>query len=145
MAFHIIGALDDCKEIQKKGLMNLQEVLSNDTILNRQLNDVGIKFNIQEKTVNCNGKVYDIDYEQYCGRSSLSETEKKLRDIAYRVYYDFCVNGFLLNDNVYDYGTDIHERPEFLMTLGHLFPEAKNWMVFGEANRKAIKLIFMRQ
>ena len=142
MAFHIIGVLDDCKEIQKKGLMNLQEVLSNDTILNRQLNGVGIKFNIQEKTVNCNGKVYDIDYEQYCGRSSLSETEEKLKDIVYRVYYDFCVNGFLLNDNVFDYGTDIHERPEFLMTLGHLFSEAKKLDSVWRSKSKSYKIDF---
>ena len=142
MAFHIIGALDDCKEIQKKGLMNLQEVLSNDTILNRQLNDVGINFNIQDTPVNCIGKVYDIDYEQYCGRSSLSETEEKLKDIAYRVYYDFCVNGFLLNDNVFDYSTDIHERPEFLMTLGHLFSEAKKLDSVWRSRSKSYKIDF---
>lgn len=58
------------------------------------------------------------------------------------MYYDFCVNGFLLNDNVYDYGADIHERPEFLMTLGHLFPEAKKLDGVWRSKSKSYKIDF---
>lgn len=37
MAFHILGSLDDCKEIKECGLMNLQMVLSRNTILSELL------------------------------------------------------------------------------------------------------------
>lgn len=30
MAFHVVGALDECKEIRENGLMNLQKVLKRD-------------------------------------------------------------------------------------------------------------------
>jgi hypothetical protein len=38
MAFHVVGALDECKEIKSNGLMNLQMVLSGNTSFNRLLN-----------------------------------------------------------------------------------------------------------
>ena len=125
MAFHVVGSLDGCEEIRTNGLMNLQKVLSSETILKRMLDKAGIIFNIENKTVTCNGETYDIDYEKYRGRHLLSGQDEGLSNIAHRVYYDHCVNGFLANDNIYDYGTDIHERPEFLLTLGHVFPQAE--------------------
>ena len=42
----------------------------------------------------------------------------------------------------YDYGTDIHERPEFLMTLGHLFPEAKKLDGVWRSKSKSYKIDF---
>lgn len=29
--------------------------------------------------------------------------DEKLKCVAYRVYYDFCVNGFMVNDNVLNF------------------------------------------
>ena len=142
MAFHVVGSLDGCKEIQSKGLMNLQEVLSSDTSLNRLLNKAGIEFDLNAKTVNCNGKSYDIDYEQYRHRHCLSGIDEELSSVAHRVFYDFCVNGFLLNDNVFDYGTDIHERPEFLMTLGKIFPQAQKLECFWRSRAKSYRIDF---
>lgn len=125
MAFHIAATLDNCNEIKTNGLQNLQKILSTKTILRKMLRDEGIEFDIKEKTVVCCGKRYDIDYEKYKGRHLLSDFEKGLQSVAHRVYYDYCVNGFLLNDNIYGYGTAIHERPEFLMTLQELFPHVQ--------------------
>lgn len=70
--------------------------------------------------ISCKGNSYDIDYEKYRNHHFLTGLDEKLDRVAHRVYYDFCVNGFMANDNVYNYGTNIHERPEFLMTLGEV-------------------------
>ena len=121
-AFHVVGALDDCKEIRENGLMNLQEVLKRDTVISRALSNCGIFFDIENRILFCNGKKYDIDYEKYRSRHFLSGLDEKLDRIAHRVYYDYCVNGFLLNDDVLNYGTSIHE---FFLTLVELSSEAE--------------------
>lgn len=46
--------------------------------------------------------------------------------MAHRLFYDYCVNGFLMNDNIYRYGTDIHCRPEFILDLVKLFPNLRD-------------------
>lgn len=125
MAFHVVGALDDCKDIRENGLMSLQEVLKRDTVISRMLSNYGMIFDTENRILICNGKEYDIDYEKYCGCHFLSGLDEELDRIAHRVYYDYCVNGFLLNDDVLNYRTSIHERPEFLMTLVELSPKAK--------------------
>jgi hypothetical protein len=142
MAFHVVGSLDECKEIKSKGLMNLQDVLSSDTSLKRLLGNAGIEFDISRKIVTCNGKEYNIDYEKYRNRHCLSGIDEKLSSIAHRVFYDFCVNGFLVNDNVFDYGTGIHERPEFLMTLGQLFPQAQKLESIWRSKAKSYSIVF---
>ncbi|WP_171309597.1 hypothetical protein [Enterococcus cecorum] len=142
MAFHVVGALDECKEIKSNGLMNLQMVLSGNTSFNRLLNKAGITFQIKSKTLECDGMIYDIDYEKYRYSHFLSETDKKLSNIAHRVYYDFCINGFLANDDVLNYGTDIHERPEFLMTLAKLFPQASKLESYWRNKSKSYKVDF---
>lgn len=125
MAFHVVGALDECKEIKNKGIMNLQDVLRGDTIFSRKLYEIGIVFDIENKILISNGKKFNIDYDNYKESHFLYGIDSKLKSIAHRIYYDYCVNGFLLNDDVLNYGTDIHERPEFLMTLAELLPEVR--------------------
>ena len=142
IAFHVVGTLDNCKEIKEKGLMNLQEVLSNNTLLCRLLKSDGIEFDITKKTMSHNDVIYDIDYDKYRSSLFLTEEEKKISKVAHRVYYDFCVNGFLCNDNVFDYGTDIHKRPEFLMTLCNLLPEVKKLERCWKNNAKSYRIEF---
>lgn len=141
-AFHVVGALDECKEIKSNGLINLQMVLSGNTSFNRLLNKAGITFNIKDKTLECDGTIYDIDYEKYRYRHFLSKTDEKLSKIARRVYDDFGVNGFLVNDDVLNYGTDIHKRPEFLMTLAELFPQALKLENYWRNKSKSYKVDF---
>lgn len=140
MAFHVVGSLDECREIKENGLMNLQSVLSKETILKKLLEKAGVAFDIPNKLVSCNGNTYDIDYEKYKGHHFLVGMDKKLNRVAHRVYYDFCVNGFMANDNVFNYGTNIHERPEFLMTLGELFPQAEKVESFWGAKSKSYRV-----
>ena len=142
MAFHVVGSLDECREIKEKGLMNLQTVLSEETTLKRLLERAGVTFDIPNKLVRYKGNSYDIDYEKYKGYHLLTGIDEKLDRVAYRVYYDFCVNGFMANDNIFDYGTDIHERPEFLMTLGELFPQVEKVESFWRAKSKSYRVDF---
>ena len=142
MAFHVVGSLDECREIKDNGLMNLQSVLSKETILKKFLEKAGVTFDIPTKRVKCNGNTYDIDYEKYKGHHFLTRIDEKLDRVAHRVYYDFCVNGFMANDNVFNYGTNIHERPEFLMTLGELFPQAEKVEDFWRTKAKSYRVDF---
>lgn len=100
MAFHVVGSLDGCREIKEKGLMNLQAVLSEETTLKKLLERAGVTFDIPNKLVSCKGNSYDIDYEKYRNHHFLTGLDEKLDRVAHRVYYDFCVNGFMANDNV---------------------------------------------
>ena len=142
MAFHILGALDECEEIKKNGLKNLQEVLSNDTLLKKKLSKAGIEFDIPGKSMICNGTSYDINYDKYKGELYLSDLEQNLQNVARRVYYDFFINGFLCNDNVYRYGTKIHKRPEFIIHLRNLFMRAKKLEEYWESNSKSYRIDF---
>lgn len=142
MAFHVVGSLDECREIKENGLMNLQSVLSKETILKKLLEKAGVTFDIPNKLVSYKGNSYDIDYEKYKGRHFLTGIDEKLDRVAHRAYYDFCVNGFMANDNVFNYGTNIHERPEFLMTLGELFPQAEKVESFWRAKSKSYRVDF---
>ena len=142
MAFHVVGSLDNCREIKENGLMNLQEVLTRDTILKKLLDKSGIVFDISERIVSCNGQTYDIDYDHYRHKHFLHGIDEKLDHVAHRVFYDYCVNGFLLNDDVFNYGTGIHERPEFLMTLGELFPQAQRIEAYWKSKAKSYRIDF---
>lgn len=142
MAFHVVGALDKCKEIRENGLMNLQEVLKRDTVISRALDHYGIFFDIENRILHYNDEKYDIDYEKYRNRHFLSGLDEKLNRIAHRVYYDYCVNGFLLNDDVLNYGTSIHERPEFFMTLVELSSEAEKLDEYWRNHSKSFVVNF---
>ena len=117
VAFHVLGSLDNCSEIKEYGLHNLQYVLSENTVLNRLLKENGIEFDIANRIMVCDNVKYNIDYDHYKNLRFKNKMDKQLESIAHRIYYDFCVNGFLVCDDVKRYGTDIHERPEFLQTL----------------------------
>ena len=132
MAFHVTGSLDDCNEIKSTGLTNLQKVLAGDTMLSRVLRQYGLTFDISARKMVYKGTVFDIDYDKYRGRSDLSKQEKRIEAIAGRVYYYHCIDGFFYCDDISSYGTNIHERPEFIMPLVKLFPELtkmeSNWI-----------------
>lgn len=123
--FHVVGSLDECGEIRSQGLRNLQKVLSGDTILSRMLKSNGVFFDVKRHLMFYKGKEYNVDYDWYRHNDYSMPPEKYLKPIAHRVYYDYCVNGFMMNDDVFSYGTNIHERPEFMMKLSAAFPDLK--------------------
>ena len=48
----------------------------------------------------------------------------------------------MANDNVYNYSTNIHERPEFLMTLGELFSQAQKVESYWRGKAKSYRVDF---
>ncbi|MBQ6529542.1 MAG: hypothetical protein IJI39_01285 [Clostridia bacterium] len=141
-AFHITGSLDDCKEIKQNGLKNLQKVISEDTLISRFFKSYGIIFDINKKILIYNGNEYNIDYNWYKENDYSNAPEKYLEPIAHRVFYDYCIDGFIEYDNVFDYGTDIHKRPEFLLKLSNAFPKLKSMEEEWEKGSKSYKVHF---
>jgi len=142
VAFHVTGSLDDCQEIKENGIRNLQYVLSHNTALSRLLKCDDITFDIEHRKMCINGRDFDVDYDHYRECGLLTPEEKYLDSIAHRIYYDFCVDGFWVNDNIERYGTDIHERPEFLSKLVKMSPEAARLDAFWRSKSKPYKIFF---
>lgn len=142
MAFHITATQDECTEIKENGLKNLQKVLSEDTRLKSFLANYDIAFNIPRRTVTAKDKVININYDDYRGKFRLSQYEKSISAVAHRIYYDYLVNSFMSNDNVFDYGTEIHKRPEFFIQLIKLFPQLKEAEQKWIEQSKSYKITF---
>lgn len=122
MAFHVTTSSDECAEIRANGLKNLQKVLSENTALSRALKNHGVVFDIPRRKMKYNHQEIDIDYERYRDTDNLSEREEEIEKIAHRVFYDHCVDGFMVRDNIFTYST-IHKYPEFLLKIEDAFPE----------------------
>ncbi len=142
VAFHVTASLDDCKEIKENGIRDLQYVLSHNTMLSRLLKRGDINFDIENRIMYVNGRDYDVDYDHYRGRRLLTPKEECLDSIAHRIYCDFCIDGFWDNDDIEGYGTDIHERPEFISKLIKMSSKAKNLDAFWRAKSKPYKVFF---
>lgn len=132
IGFHVTGSLDECEEIRTNGIRNLQKVLSENTIVRKVLRKYGVIIDVKSQQLHYKDIYLDINYENYKGREELSYKDKHVEYLAHRIYYDFCISGFMMNDNVLDYGTNIHKRPEFIMRLVELFPDLnimeKEWI-----------------
>jgi len=121
VAFHVTSNLDQCAEIKQYGIRNLQKVLVEPCELNMFLDKLGFRFDVKNKKMLFNNKVYNIDYESYKDKKqTLTFQEEKLKDIARKIYFDHQVNGFFFSKDIFDYGTRIDKRPEFLLTLSLL-------------------------
>lgn len=120
--FHVTTNWNECYDIKNGGIKNLQKVLSEQNELNTLLLSYGVRFDIDNKVLITDNRVIDIDYEKYRKNYMLSDYEKKIAAVAHKIYYDFQVNGFFSNNNVINYGTKIHIRPEFLLNLTSLVP-----------------------
>lgn len=141
-AYHVVGSIDECKEINQDGILNLQMVLSHDTIISKMLMKYGIIFDIPKKIMTCSGINYNIDYNSYRGIESENDTQRKLKSISHRIYYDFCVNGFFYCKDVTAYGTDIHTGAEFFYTLAEFMEEAKRLDDYWRKHSKSYKVYF---
>ncbi|UZW13039.1 hypothetical protein OSC52_14430 [Clostridium pasteurianum] len=115
--FHVTSNSNQCAEIKQYGIRNLQKVLVEPSELNLFLDSLGFKFDIWNKKMGINGKIYDIDYESYRNKKeTLTFQEEKLESIARKIYFDYQVNGFFFSRDIFDYGTGIDKRPEFLLS-----------------------------
>ena len=95
---------------------------------------------IEKHIMSVGGRDYDIDYHHYRGRRLLTPKEECPNSIAYRIYYDFCIEEFWHYDDIERYGTDIYKRPEFISNLIKMSPKAKNLDAFWRAKSKPYKV-----
>ena len=116
VAIHVTTNGDDCAEIKKNGLKDLQKLLQEETELSMFLKKRGIWFDIPSKIMHIDDKNFDIDYKKYTNWDRMIKQVDALYSIGRKIFYDHQVNGFLFSKDVYDYGT-IHEAPEVLLTL----------------------------
>lgn len=142
VAFHITGSLDNCREIKMNGIRNLQYVLSHNTLLSKMLEKGGICFDVENRVMVIDGIEYNIDYDYYRNNPIRSTEEAHLKSVAHRLYYDHCIDGFFVNDRIEDYGTRIHERPEFIHTLIELSPNTEKLDAFWSAKSAPYKVVF---
>lgn len=81
-AFHVTSNSDQCVKLKQHGIKNLQRVLLEPSEINLFLKSLGFQFDIQNKKMILNGKVYNIDYESYRNKKdALTLQEKKLFSI----------------------------------------------------------------
>ncbi len=127
VVMHITSSIDDCVDIRKYGIKNLQWVLSNETKLSKFLEKEGIIFDINQGKMFVNDKEYNIKYEQYEEiEYSLTELEEKVEDISYKIYCDYQINGLFCVNSRFNYGTtDIRKHPEFLEALSKILEQEK--------------------
>ena len=122
-AFHITGSLDHCQSIMHEGLRNLHHALSSGSKMADVFQKYGLEFDVGNKVMYFNGIAYDVDYQKYRNRCNLYGKDELLSRIAHRLCKDFCVNGFMCNDDFRSYGFDVFIRPEFILDLVNMFPE----------------------
>lgn len=122
VVFHVTTNGDECADIKKNGIKNLQAVLQEETELSNFLRKKGIRFDITSKIMYINDKSFNIDYTRYTELNTWGKHKEVLREIGRKIFSDFRVNGFLFNNDIYNYSI-IHEAPEFLDTLSKLGKE----------------------
>ena len=141
-SFHVTGSLDKCSSIRKEGLHNLQHAISTDSIMSRMFRKYGLEFDIENKVMHFEGKEYSVDYDRYRNHCNLYEKDECLSKIAYRLYEDYCVNGFMCNDDFRSYGFDVCIRPEFILDLVNMFPQLSKLDLEWRRNSESYKINF---
>ena len=126
---HVTGSLDECREIKQFGLRNLQWVLSNNTVLSTMLKSCDVIFDIENHTVYYKGKRFYIS--------------KNIQEPLWqRIYFDYCIDGFLYCDDVKKYGYDVYKRPEFFLNLQECFPNIKKLEEYWKTKSKTFLIEF---
>lgn len=141
-SFHITGSLDHCKSIQEEGLRNLHYALSVDSKMAQMFRKYNLEFDVENKMMYFEGVSYNVDYRKYQNRCNLYGKDEQLSSIAYRLSKDFCVNGFMCNDNFLSYGFDVHIRPEFIIDLVNMFPQLSELDLEWRRNSTSYKVNF---
>lgn len=140
-SYHSTTNMDGCASIQMLGLLNLRETIRQDTPLAKYLIEHDVIFDLDNKTVRREGNVYDLR-KNYSG---IGDTSNEVRDfVAFKLYEDHQINGFLCTEDVLDYGGDVHLRPEFIMNVAKLFKDQRlesDWV--RDPNRQAYVLKFI--
>lgn len=139
---HVLGSLDKCREISKRGLMGLRQVLAGKTILASALKRYGIVIDPHKKTLRFENSLYDLDYNHVGYAHTSYGDNPALQHIAYRICRDSGLTAFLYSPSFETYGTDIHKRPEILKDLAEFLPEARKLERLWSHYSKPYKVVF---
>jgi hypothetical protein len=138
---HITTSPNKCQGILENGVISLREVLKADSFLSKLLGRYGLSFDLDKDIMIYRGESYDVNYSHYDG-----ERNSPIKEISRKLCNDPQVNGFFHIKNIENYGSNIHERPEFLYTLSRFDPrfiEAENeWKKACQAYSIQFKVSF---
>ena len=118
---HVTTSGDECRSLEKYGILNLQQSLTMETTLKKYLEHFDINFDISNKWMFCNGNNIDISYKSDDINLPGDSQKYRICRVAHKIYYDYQISGFFCMENETDYGGRVHERPEFLFNLKELF------------------------
>lgn len=110
VAIHVTTNGNDCAEIKKNGLKDLQKVFQEETELSMFLKKRGIWFDIPSKIMHIDDKNFDIDYKKYTNWDRMIKQVDALYSIGRKIFYDHQVNGFLFSKDVYVMGQSMRPR-----------------------------------
>lgn len=110
-SIHVTTGNDNGHSIKEKGLLNLQEALTQDTPLRNFLLKKDIRVDVENKLVYFRDKKLLIVDDK-------SDYKDNKNYVYNKLYRDCEVNGFACDEAPLEYGGDVANRPEFLYNLG---------------------------
>ncbi|MCM3130993.1 MULTISPECIES: hypothetical protein [unclassified Paenibacillus] len=125
-SLHVTTNNDFCETLKRKGLLNLQSALIEDTPLKVFFQEHGITVDPNRAELTHQGKTYKLNP---LSRYATGEGEEwHIQQVSFKLYRDEPVWGFVCSNNVFGYGGHVDKRPEFLKDVGDLvgIPEMVN-------------------
>lgn len=113
---------DNCKSINKYGLLNTQEAIKKDTYLSRYLKSKNVEIDFEKEHINYKGRVY------YKSKENNSKVNLCCTKLFSKMHYP--INAFVYSDNPLDYLGRVRERPELIGNLAEAFDKSieKDWI-----------------
>lgn len=117
---HVTTSSDNCKSIDKYGLLDLQQSYEcKDSELRKFLDLNGVVINIAKHTLEYEGKTYDISYINVpCPPDDTLDYREW--SVGRKFYYDYACCGFLSIEDNDVYGGYVNWRPEILYNIDEL-------------------------
>ncbi|HBJ2614746.1 TPA: hypothetical protein LA742_003246 [Clostridium botulinum] len=113
---------DNCKSINKYGLLNTQEAIKKDTYLARYLKSKEIEIDFEKESINYKGRVY------YRSKENSRKVDLCCTKLFSIMHYP--INAFIYSDNVLNYPGMVRERPELIGNLAEAFDKSieRDWI-----------------
>lgn len=138
---HVTTNNNNCEEISKLGLLNLQDTIKLDTQLSRYLKQHGIDINVEKEIITYAGNIYSKSDLNNMNR--FSNEYDNIRYTFRKIYDDYQVNGFICYDDPLDYGGQVNYRPEILCNLSLMLKNnliEQDWAY--KSNNKCYTIVF---
>ncbi|MGG3662953.1 hypothetical protein [Bacillus gobiensis] len=123
VSLHSTTSIDNCQSIKEKGIINLQDAVSQETPLKVYLENKDIQINIDNKYILF--KSNKLDISKKTESFYLRDKDEFKNRVIQKFYDDFQINGFLSHENVLTYGGYTRNRPEILFDLARFLKDEK--------------------